>query len=336
MTESLRIVLEETSQTAEARRAARRMSKQIGFDETLAEQVAIVVTEACTNLLKHGGGGEVLLQTTGDHSREQPKLELMALDRGPGMNLEQCTQDGFTTGTSPGHGLGAIMRLSSTCDFYSLPRKGTVVLARWAVPETKPENEEQPLRFGAVHVCKRGQEISGDSWGLEQINGYSVIMMADGLGHGYEAHVASSEAIRIFHLHAELPPKALIERTHQALRSGRGAAVAVAKIDRHTGTLTFSGAGNISAQIYSPAKPCQHLVSVNGTAGHQTQTLREFSYPWPADGVLVMHSDGLSRGTGLESYPRLPARDASLIAGVLYRDFSRGHDDATVVVAKAA
>jgi hypothetical protein len=49
-----------------------------------------------------------------------------------------------------------------------------------------------------------------------------------------------------------------------------------------------------------------------------------------------MHSDGLSTATGLENYPRLPSRDVSLIAGVLYRDFSRGHDDATVLVAKAA
>ena len=61
----------------------------------------------------------------------------------------------------------------------------------------------------------------------------------------------------------------------------------------------------------------------------------DFSYAWPEDGLLVLHSDGLSTSTGLESYPGLAARDPVLIAGVLYRDFSRGRDDATVVVAKA-
>jgi hypothetical protein len=110
----------------------------------------------------------------------------------------------------------------------------------------------------------------------------------------------------------------------------------VAKIERGRGTITFAGVGNISAQIYSGALAGQHLVSVNGTAGHQTQRIKEFSYNWPEDGMLVMHSDGLSTGTSLESHPGLALHDPSLIAGVLYRDFKRGNDDATVVVAKMA
>jgi hypothetical protein len=52
--------------------------------------------------------------------------------------------------------------------------------------------------------------------------------------------------------------------------------------------------------------------------------------------MLVIHSDGLATSTSLSGYPGLALHDPSLIAGVLYRDFSRGHDDATVVVAKAA
>jgi hypothetical protein len=35
----------------------------------------------------------------------------------------------------------------------------------------------------------------------------------------------------------------------------------------------------------------------------------------------------------LEDYPGLAARDPAVIAGVLYRDFSRRRDDVTVVVA---
>ncbi len=79
----------------------------------------------------------------------------------------------------------------------------------------------------------------------------------------------------------------------------------------------------------------QHLVSVNGTAGHQMQRLREFYYPWPSDGMLVLHSDGLATATNVQAYAGLALRDPTLIAGVLYRDFSRGNDDSTVVVVKA-
>jgi hypothetical protein len=52
--------------------------------------------------------------------------------------------------------------------------------------------------------------------------------------------------------------------------------------------------------------------------------------------MLVLHSDGLSSSASVESRPGLALRDPNLIAGVLYRDFSRGSDDSTVVVAKAA
>ena len=125
-------------------------------------------------------------------------------------------------------------------------------------------------------------------------------------------------------------------RVHQALRSTRGAAVAVARIDCLRGKLTFAGVGNISARIYAGSESRQNLVSLNGIAGHQCERIQDFSYAWPEDGLLVLHSDGLSTGTGLESYPGLAARDPALIAGLLYRDFCRGRDDATVVVAKAA
>src|SRR5947199_29497 len=49
----------ETTQVAEARRAAGDLARRESFDETDAGRVAIVATELATNLLKHGGGGEV-------------------------------------------------------------------------------------------------------------------------------------------------------------------------------------------------------------------------------------------------------------------------------------
>jgi len=338
MSESLRIRIEEQSQTADARRLARSMAHNAGFDENLAERVAIVVTEACTNLLKHAGEGELLLRTVSEDIHAPATLELLVLDQGLGMrNLEQCLRDGFSTGGSPGQGLGAIVRLSSATDFYSEAGRGTAILARWSLaPSRSAAKTEAPLHIGAVNVPKPGQEVCGDSWGVEQTEQECTILLADGLGHGLEAKIASLEAVRMLHEAAHLSPGALVERSHQALRSSRGAAVAVARIDRQRGTLTFSGVGNIAGHIYSGARASQHLVSVNGTAGFQSQRIREFSYPWPGSGILVLYSDGLATNTSVEGHPGLALRDPTLIAGVLYRDFSRRNDDATAVVAKAA
>lgn len=334
MATAVRIVVEESSITAEARRTAREMALELGMEEGAAENVAIATTEACTNLLKHAGGGQVLLQTSTEGSDAVPLLELLAVDQGPGMsNLDQCLRDGFSTKSSAGQGLGAIQRLSKQSDIYTVAGKGTVVLARWWHSRN---GGHAAGRIGAVNVSKPGQDVCGDAWGYAENGEELVILVADGLGHGMEAKVASTEAVRQLYEHPELPPKALLTRIHQALRSSRGAAVAIASIDRTRGKLTFAGVGNIAARIYAGSEGRQNLVSLNGTAGHQCDKIQDFSYSWPEDGLLVLHSDGLSTSTGLEPYPGLAARDPALIAGVLYRDFCRGRDDATVIIVKAA
>lgn len=331
--ESVRLLIEEQSQTAGARRTARGMALDLGFGEDDAERIAIAVTEACTNLLKHAGRGDIFLRVTREGS---PEFEVLALDRGPGIaNLADCLRDGYSTRGSPGQGLGAIRRLSTASDVYSIPGQGTALLARWSADKSSVHCSGK-LRVGAVSACKPGQEVCGDSWGVEHREDDTIVLVADGLGHGPEAQVASSEAVRMLRLNPDLAPQQVIERCHLALRSSRGAAVSVARIERGRSKVTFSGVGNVAAQIYSGSKLVQHLVSVNGTAGHQVHKLREFSYPWPEDGMLVLHSDGLATGTNTEGRPGLAMRDPALIAGVLYRDFTRGNDDSTVVVAKAA
>jgi len=331
------VLVDEASKTAEARRLARRMAAQVGLDDTVAERALIVVTEACTNVLKHAGRGDLILNMAAEGDKAAPLLEAMALDQGPGIrNLAECLQDGYSTQGTAGHGLGAIVRLSKVSDFYSLPEKGTAILARWGgTPNGRPAHLHPHLPVSAVNVPKPGEEVSGDAWAVEQHGDQCTLLLADGLGHGPDAHLASTEAVRILRQNPDLWPKALLERCHQALRSTRGAAVAVARIDLGHQRISFAGAGNISGRIYSNSRPCQHAVSVNGTVGHQTERIQEFYYPWPADGLLQLHSDGLSSRAGLDAYPGLALRDPALIAGVLYRDFVRGRDDATVVIVKA-
>jgi hypothetical protein len=78
------------------------------------------------------------------------------------------------------------------------------------------------------------------------------------------------------------------------------------------------------------------MVSANGTAGGQRASARLMTYPWPAGGAVVMASDGVKHHWNLERYAGLTHRHPSLLAGVLYRDYVRGKDDATVVAVKGA
>ena len=112
--------------------------------------------------------------------------------------------------------------------------------------------------------------------------------------------------------------------------------MAIAHLDAGREQVRFCGVGNISADIVTREQASQSLVSQNGTVGFQLGRVTEFTYPWPQGAVLIMHSDGLATRWRLDSYPGLLTRDAALIAGVLYRDFTRGRDDVTVVSVRTA
>ena len=76
----------------------------------------------------------------------------------------------------------------------------------------------------------------------------------------------------------------------------------------------------------------KQLTSINGTLGHAVRRVTEFVYPWPRASVLVVHSDGVSSHFDLQRYPGWASRHVSLLAGLLWRDFGKAHDDSTVLV----
>jgi len=177
-----------------------------------------------------------------------------------------------------------------------------------------------------------GETSSGDAWTHLEDGAHTTILLADGLGHGDDAAAAANAAVR--ELRTGLDPVALLTRIHGALRTTRGAAGAVAYWNRHTGALQYAGIGNIAASIVVDGES-RSLVSMPGILGHGIQRPRTFDYALPAGGLLVMHSDGLRSGWDLSAYPGITRRDPLVTAAVLIRDWERGRDDVSVVVARA-
>ncbi len=329
------LTIDDASMAGEARRAATALAGRLGFDETERGKVAILVTEAATNLWKHATAGEIIIQ--GLEWGVTSGIEILALDRGPGMeDVARCRSDGFSTAGSPGAGLGAMGRLSSFFDIHSLPGVGTVVLARiWARPGQQ-DCTPAGLAFGVLNTPLAGEEVCGDSWAIEEPEGRPTVLVVDGLGHGPQAAEAAREAVAVFRETAAMGPAEVIRAAHSALRATRGAAIAVARLDRDREEVRYAGVGNISGLVLNPADEVRRasMVSHNGTAGHTIRKIQEFTYPWLSGSLLVMYSDGLGTQWQVSRYAGLGACHPGLVAGVLYRDFKRARDDTTVVVAR--
>ena len=56
------LIVTESSQIAQARRAVAALAARQGFDEEDAGRAALVAMEICSNLVKHGHGGELIAQ----------------------------------------------------------------------------------------------------------------------------------------------------------------------------------------------------------------------------------------------------------------------------------
>ena len=334
--QSFRHAVADASQVAEAKRRISELSKAVGLDETEAGKVTLIATEMATNLAKHGGGGWLIgrrLTQAGTGGAALEGVEILAVDSGRGMaDPAQCLRDGFSTAGTPGNGLGAIRRLGHVFDLYSRIGQGTVLLSRvWRGLRSAPP---PPVRIGVVALPIDGEQISGDGWHVEGTWPDLRIVLIDGLGHGPAAAEATAAALAAV-VGAPGPPRASMQRVHDAIRHTRGAAGALCEIDSAAGLLRYVGVGNIAGSLIGGPKP-RSLVSHNGTLGLSAPRIQEFSLPWTAQSLLVMHSDGLTTRWDLATYPGLALRDPALIAAVLWRDFRRGRDDATVLVAKAA
>lgn len=325
---SILVPVTEPSQVGEARRAAAGLVRRLGFGETEAGKVGVVVTEAANNLVKHAGGGEIVLRELVE--RPEGGIEVLSIDKGPGMvDPAKCLRDGYSSAGTPGTGLGAISRFSLDFDLFSFPGGGTVL-----VSQVSAQQLHEPPRFdfklGAVCLPMPAQDRCGDAWDVQRVKGGVRVVAADGLGHGPQAEAASQMAVRICRENRERPPADCLREAHAALRATRGAAVAIAEVDFQNKMVRFAGAGNISASIQGYG-PVQNLVSHNGTVGLEMRNVQEFTYGWDSRSVLILHSDGLNTRWTLEQYPGLITRHPAIIAGTLYRDFRRGRDDVLVV-----
>lgn len=315
----------DASCVGEARRFCARAVLDWGWSEVDAGQLAIVVTELGTNLVRHAQQGELWIAAI----PASQEVEIIALDKGPGMaDVQRSSQDGVSTGSgSPGTGLGAIRRLAGDFDIHSTPA-GTVCLVRVrAAGQAAPPAR----RWGAVSLPAPGETVCGDGWAVAQQAGRLAALVADGLGHGPHAAQAADAALDVFSAAPFAALQTTLQEAHAALQTTRGAALMVLDLDDASARLQYAGAGNVMGRIVSGVFD-RTLVTQHGTAGVQMRRPEVAALDLPDHAVAVVYSDGIASRWKAQDLVPLLQRDPTLIAAALLWQQSRGRDDATVLV----
>mgnify|MGYP001798154471 CR=1 FL=1 len=109
-----RVRLDSDRDVAGARRAVTKAMSDLGAKALKKTRFVTAVSEIARNAIVHGGGGELQVFT-----HDAPKeVIVICADEGQGIcDVETALQDGFTTGSGMGRGLGGAQRL---CDAFEI------------------------------------------------------------------------------------------------------------------------------------------------------------------------------------------------------------------------
>lgn len=125
-----------------ARRALRKIAADLALPAKDTEELALVVSELATNIVKYATRGRIEVSLTGDTSRG-PGIQIIAEDDGPMFDLARALPDGHDARGSidPAHlygragigaGLGAVSRLTDTMRIETTPTGKRIIVVRYA------------------------------------------------------------------------------------------------------------------------------------------------------------------------------------------------------------
>jgi serine/threonine protein phosphatase PrpC len=223
-----------------------------------------------------------------------------------------------------------------TFDIASQPGRGAqIVGTRWLRAESQPVRPYL-LDVGVATRPCQGQEVNGDTFVVMRWGDSVLAGVIDGLGHGPFAQRAAETARQFVESHYDRPLDEIFRGVARVCRATRGVVMALARVDADQQSalhLTFASIGNVEARTWG-APESLHLAVRRGVLGGAAPAPELTRHAWDLDGVLVLHSDGVSARWRWEDLPGGGAQPAATMAQRLLRAAARAEDDATVVVVK--
>lgn len=132
MLEKKHVVLSESWDNQNAIIETRELAARAGFNGTDQAMISTAASELSTNILRYAGKGELFLRIVRDV--ERVGIEIVAVDKGPGINnVSMAMEDSYsTTKGSLGLGLPSVRRIMDDFRIESTPEEGTRITAcKW-------------------------------------------------------------------------------------------------------------------------------------------------------------------------------------------------------------
>lgn len=309
------------------------ITQRLGVGDLKRENMLLVASELVSNNVKHAGGrGMVQLW-------KQPGgvLDLLSLDFGPGIaNLATAEEDGYSTVSTLGKGLGAIRRLSDESYIYTQQVRagqqkkwsGTVIMARFHLDKEHKE-AKSGFKFGLYSRSLSDERYNGDRIYLQRAGKLLRWLHLDGLGHGEEAQAATADLAP--HLLNYESPESILATVDQQLAHTRGAVAITGEIDLAKCNLRISGIGDMSAHIYDQEQ-IQHVTFAPGILGREHRTATGLQTGFGKKYAIVTASDGIRRNWDSANFAGLFNQHPQLIAYTLGNIMGRVSDDQSICV----
>ena len=304
-----------------------------GLNNKKVGEIDIVVAEMVSNLVKHAGGGQVLVKVLNEENKKG--IEIISIDNGVGMtDVTRMVADGVSTKNSLGQGLGAMKRLSDLFQVYSLKNWGTIILCRIFESELTVYKKPPSTEIRSVILPKINEKACGDGFCSIVTDKEIRIFSGDGLGHGPEAELAVLTAIEAFKKCTERSSVEVIRYINSHVKKTRGLVGTVAIYRFEERKWNMCGIGNILTKVNS-LDSANGYMSYNGIIGlNMPNTLKEREFDYEEGQHIIMCSDGIKSRWDTARYPAILRYDLSILAAAILKDYARHTDDMSVAVCK--
>lgn len=194
-----------------------------------------------------------------------------------------------------------------------------------------------PIEWATVGRPLPGELVSGDQPIALDIGADAALFgVMDGLGHGREAAAAALRAIDALQRARTERIEVLVQLCHRVLGGTRGVAMTLARVDFATRTLTWTGVGNVGANLVVKDVTGTHIRSTArltaGIVGYRIpEILPAQVVSIRAGDLIVIASDGISEDH-LEHIDF--ATSAAVIAEEIVTKHAKETDDAMVLAAR--